>query len=561
MTLYAERLPSRSTRDIFEFESSVSEVMGASFDQALFENPTAALNRITELNNAMYGEPVIAPGTQGSVSRLRDPETPLIAAEDARTQVEESGLDLKIPDEGIRQGALDILLRRKREERQRQIIIGSAPRGAAPLAIASSFAASALDPLNIASAFIPVVGETRITAMLSRAGTAGGRFATRAGVGAVEGAVGAAIVEPLVLAASAQDQADYDMADSLLNIAFGTVLGGGLHAIGGGVADVLRARPSQAADQVPEVAIETPEARPVPALDVFEPESVRDVLSQQARADLDVQAEQMARASVLSELEQELAPIAAQKIGDVGDLKKEQARLQQSLDSGFDDSFKRRAKEFQGEGLSRKRAERAAREAIAQDKADAEARLQAIESRLQDNRIQEQARQYIAEVRRGKVPSRYQERFEQAVGSRREKPLAAAIRTARERASEAPHNVRAAALKSGVSQLLQGQPVDVEDLFRLADEPGQAIRSIKAKKPFYNEADILASADAQRVVDTVKSDVEGLRVSVAEEEALVDDLSAQLGIKPDLDEADKLATEAQAYANAYRAYAVCSMRS
>ena len=553
MTLYAEQLPSRSTRDIFEFESSVTEVMGASFDQALFENPTSALNRITELNNAMYGEPVIAPGTQGSVSRLREPETPLIAAEDARAQVEESGLDLKIPDEGIRQGALDILLRRKREERQRQIIISSAPRGTVPLAIASSFAASALDPLNIASAFIPVVGETRITAMLARSGTAGGRFATRAGVGAVEGAVGAAIVEPLVLAASAQDQADYDMADSLLNIAFGTVLGGGLHAIGGAVADALRARPSQAADQVPEVeTLETPEARPV----LVEPESVSDLLSRQARADLELQAEQMARVSALSELEQELAPIAAQKVGDVADLKKEQASLQQSLDSGFDDSFKQRAKEFQKEGLSRKRAERAAREAIAQDKADAETRLQEIETRLQQNRTQEQARQDLAEVRRGKVPSRYQERFQ---ASRGEKPLAEAIRTARERASEAPHSIRAAALKSSVSQALQGQPVDVEDLFRLADEPEQAIESIKAKKPFYDDADAAASEDAKRVV--VKSDVEELKASVADEEALVDDLSAQLGIKPDLSEADALATEAQSYANAYRAYAVCSMRT
>jgi len=43
-----------------------------------------------------------------------------------------------------------------------------------------------------------------------------------------------------VLLAARQEQADYTMMDSLLNIGFGTVFGGCLHAIGGKIGDIVR---------------------------------------------------------------------------------------------------------------------------------------------------------------------------------------------------------------------------------------------------------------------------------------------------------------------------------
>ncbi len=96
---------------------------------------------------------------------------------------------------------------------------------------------SALDPLNIAASFIPVVGPARYARMLEQAGTAAGRASVRAGVGAVEGAVGAAILEPIVYGVARSEQADYDAYDSLTNLAFGTILGGGLHVAGGAIGD------------------------------------------------------------------------------------------------------------------------------------------------------------------------------------------------------------------------------------------------------------------------------------------------------------------------------------
>ena len=48
-----------------------------------------------------------------------------------------------------------------------------------------------------------------------------------------------AAVEPLVYGVAQSEQADYHMVDSLLNVTFGGVLGGGLHAIAGAIGDRL----------------------------------------------------------------------------------------------------------------------------------------------------------------------------------------------------------------------------------------------------------------------------------------------------------------------------------
>jgi len=63
-----------------------------------------------------------------------------------------------------------------------------------------------------------------------------GRLAT----GAAEGAAGAAMLEPLVYGAAKQEQdEDYSLYNSLMNIAFGTVFGGGLHVASGAIGDAI----------------------------------------------------------------------------------------------------------------------------------------------------------------------------------------------------------------------------------------------------------------------------------------------------------------------------------
>ncbi len=97
--------------------------------------------------------------------------------------------------------------------------------------------ASMLDPLNVAVGFVPVIGVARYSQMLARQAAWAGRLGVRARVGAFEGAVGTAMIEPLVLAATEATQYDYDLYDSFANLAFGTVLGGGMHGFIGAIGD------------------------------------------------------------------------------------------------------------------------------------------------------------------------------------------------------------------------------------------------------------------------------------------------------------------------------------
>ena len=98
------------------------------------------------------------------------------------------------------------------------------------LSLGVGLVASMLDPINIGSAFVPVVNTARFASLAARYG----KNSARALTGAVEGAVGATLVEPLILTAAAVEQdKDYNLYDSFMNVVFGTALGGGLHVIGG----------------------------------------------------------------------------------------------------------------------------------------------------------------------------------------------------------------------------------------------------------------------------------------------------------------------------------------
>lgn len=140
-------------------------------------------------------------------------------------------------DRPMRRGAVDIMVRRKQEENSRNAYLNRAPDGLAYgiANFATQLAVSAADPINIASAFVPIVGEARAGLWAARYG----KTAARLMQGAAEGAVGAALVEPIVYGSEKYLQGDYDLMDSFLNVTVGTVLGGGLHAGFGALSDRL----------------------------------------------------------------------------------------------------------------------------------------------------------------------------------------------------------------------------------------------------------------------------------------------------------------------------------
>lgn len=242
MTIFTDSIVQRP-RSLEEVGADYGDLFRSAFNAAFEENPFQSARRVDELTGAAEGEPtVIGLRGRGPVFVERsEPDSPMLSRDAALRRAAEARVVLDIPEEGVRERALDIMIDRNRKQRERQRLISQYEGSKIPSVLAAGLAASVIDPLNIASAFIPVVGPARYSNMLARAGGRAARAGVRLRVGALEGAVGAAIVEPLPLLAASQDQTDYDMGDSLLNVAFGTVLGGGLHATTGALFDRIDA--------------------------------------------------------------------------------------------------------------------------------------------------------------------------------------------------------------------------------------------------------------------------------------------------------------------------------
>ncbi|WP_246884495.1 hypothetical protein [Pseudomonas chlororaphis] len=581
MTIYAGDAPALDRRTLLDIPADSGDVFGAAFEEAFSTNPSTSAFRLEELNQQDQGRAVVM-GPESYLSpnagRL-EPETPLLGADQARSQVADAGLDIKIPDQGIRQGALDILIDRHREQLARQQIMVRAGGGSMPVQISASLAASLLDPLNIASAFVPVVGEARYARLLAGAATPLGRAAVRGGVGALEGSVGAAILEPLPLLAAQQDQTEYGLSDSLANIAMGGLLGGGLHSVGGAVSDALRRRLATETPAV-ETSLNTgAAARTSDAdrnmdlgrlLDEDPDIALRTGLSRQLEADQTL----LYRSAEQQALDEIRPTLTGERIGNVADLKAERIGLVQR-DMALDDTFRDRAKAFQGEQLSRKQAERAARDAIAAEREQIRTRTSEIDALIERNRVGELDRRDLGLIERGQVPERLQPQIQararQIMQGYQQRPLGAAIRTARETAESADWTIRDNALRTAVAQAMTGRDVDVAKLFELEDpvKAGSALEYLK--RPQARRVDPDGQIESRRV-DSQLKDVDGFdeaRAALADDEALSREMLEQLPEeqraqvealgRDEMAAADTEAAKAEQYAKAYRAAAICEI--
>jgi len=237
-------LPQTTQKGAFDLvRTPLSTAMATAFAEESEQfNPLVALGRLFEAQRRREGiesfqvspydemglmEPVPAPET----------EDPVLSVEEANARSKGLGLEFEKPE---RTGFVDLLIRRKKEELKKRNKLDRVDtnifgHGAIFLA---RLAASAKDPLNIASAFVPVLREARFLSFVSRFGVTRARAAR----GAIEGAVGAALVEPIVLASTSLEQADYGFASSVLNITIGSLLGSGLHVVGGAAFGKKRAQ-------------------------------------------------------------------------------------------------------------------------------------------------------------------------------------------------------------------------------------------------------------------------------------------------------------------------------
>lgn len=205
---------------IEDYSSGLGDYLSTVVDDTYETNPTTSLLRSEEL-----------------LDKFTDLQDQLIAPDALNEDYRDIGLKFETP--APRQFA-ELLAENKRAEQARQSALERGPSGVIPatLGIGASLVTSVIDPINLASAFVPVVGESRFAALAARVGVGRARIIT----GATEGFVGAAAVEPLVLQTQSIQQLDYSLQDSVNNVFFGTVIGSGLHFASGKIGDVLATR-------------------------------------------------------------------------------------------------------------------------------------------------------------------------------------------------------------------------------------------------------------------------------------------------------------------------------
>lgn len=218
------------------YPTTTGEVLGATAEQTFTENPVTYLYRQMQLEPEAVYDPNNVNYNMRSQSMVRDrlrAEGQMLSRDDANKEFGIPGqLTFDTPE--IPRMNAQLLNIWKREELRRDEVLRRAQGGVTETVgkYAISFATAAIDPLNIASAFVPVVGEARFGMMVARLGRLGATLTK----GAIEGAVGQAFLEPFNIGQARMMQRDYGMMDALLDIGFGGALGGGLHLPGGWLA-------------------------------------------------------------------------------------------------------------------------------------------------------------------------------------------------------------------------------------------------------------------------------------------------------------------------------------
>lgn len=305
-----------------------------------------------------------------------DPNADRYSQEDAKRLFGEHKIEsINVPATGLTKSYVDAVIQDHQEHLNRQQILQGAPSGviATPLKFMANLAGNMADPGNIAIGLIPFVGEARAATLLGRAGQ---RFIQ----GSVYGAVQTAATMPLVADGQAAQGNDFTMGDYASNFLLGTIGGGFLHAGGGVVADVLRARdmstsrvnevPGSATEKSPSpengLPIESPAAEPLPFRTSVLPDSPTFI----ARAPADDLArsidqyrenytQQTAYNDVMPAYADSLMELASRQIKGVGELQSQAERLSNDIGS-IDASLPELTRLYQGQRMKFKEARAAA---------------------------------------------------------------------------------------------------------------------------------------------------------------------------------------------------------
>ena len=211
------------------------DVLGATLEETFYYNPTNAVDRFLQMQ---FGE-----GRTGNI----------LSPEQYKTS-EYFREGLEAPEEGIKEGYAQLLAQNydKRAAITQTLSRSKGGFGLGAAQFGTMLLGSVLDPINVASAFIPVFPAARYAHLVKNLGLT----KARAVRGVVEGSVGATLVEPIVLGQAALEQDEnYNLLDSFLNVTIGGVLGGGLHVGFGKLSDTIERRSQKTKEQAVLTAI------------------------------------------------------------------------------------------------------------------------------------------------------------------------------------------------------------------------------------------------------------------------------------------------------------------
>lgn len=239
-----ERNERRWSEGLANYPAATSDVLGAEFVEGMVRNYLPSLYR--DISREQYFPHQIVDELTGEVTETLPPSKPsrMLTSEEADAKYGIPGHLKFTGDKSI--GMVPELYAQdlnqlKREELDRRLVLdraqGGFVEGAAQLG--TNLLTSALDPIGVAASFVPVVREVKYLQALRAASGPLERAAVRFGLGTAEAAVGNVALEPIVYGVAQREQADYTFTDSLVNVTFGSILGGGLHTVGGAIGDRL----------------------------------------------------------------------------------------------------------------------------------------------------------------------------------------------------------------------------------------------------------------------------------------------------------------------------------
>jgi hypothetical protein len=208
-----------------KYKLSLSQTLGVTAEDTWHFNPLYSIYRYGNLLETRSDGPPMGGTDEFNAQAYSSTEQePLIPRDELNRKYSKLGL---LFEQDEKQSTVDLLAKYKKDEIERNERLQRGQTGvvAGTLKFATGLGVSMADPINIASAFIPIVGEARFASLVAKQGFTTARLAK----GAIEGGVGAALIEPIVYGVAQAEQADYGLMDSLLNVTFGTVIGGGLH--------------------------------------------------------------------------------------------------------------------------------------------------------------------------------------------------------------------------------------------------------------------------------------------------------------------------------------------